>query len=113
MYDSKYYTASSEVKIQVASILHTEYSQIRLLFQDVQKQNGSSDCGLFAIAFATAVVLGIKPEECLFDQKMMRSHLIRCLESKEMTAFPLKRSRRKTCKVKTDVLYSVLPVQDA
>lgn len=103
VYDSKYYTASAEVKIQVASILHTEYPQIKLLFQDVQKQVGSSDCGVFALAYATALILGIKPEECLFDQNMMRKHLISCFEDKKISAFPL-RSRRKTRKVWTDII---------
>ena len=39
---------------QVASILHTDYN--------IKKQSGSSDCGLFAIAYATALALGERPE---------------------------------------------------
>jgi len=33
-----------------------------------QQQTGSDDCGLFAIANATAVCLGIDPRKCQFDQ---------------------------------------------
>ena len=32
-------------------------------------QNGTSDCGLYAIAFATAIAFGDDPGSCLFDAR--------------------------------------------
>jgi len=37
-------------------------------------QEGYSDCGLFAIAFATALANGKQPGRCFFDQGIMRGH---------------------------------------
>ena len=48
---------------------------------------GTCDCGLFAIVFATAIVMGEKPEEMQFDQMKMRRHLWKCLENKKMEMF--------------------------
>ena len=36
-------------------------------FMDVQMQCGESDCGLFSIAFTTALVFGEPPGHILFD----------------------------------------------
>ena len=44
-------------------------------------QYGSADCGLFAIAFATAIALGISPEYIHFQQGEMRQHLLTCLSN--------------------------------
>ena len=40
-----------------------------LQFMDVQMQCGTCYCGLFAIAFTTAIVLGAHPEQLIFDQQ--------------------------------------------
>ena len=55
IYDS---AACDELQQQIASILITPHSSIILHFIDVQLQSRSSDCGLFAIAYATALVFG-------------------------------------------------------
>ena len=49
-------------KAQIASILHTQHKQIKLNFLSVHIQ---VDCGLFAVANATAIR----------DQQQMREHL--------------------------------------
>ena len=43
---------------------------------DVQRQVGGSDCGLFALAFATALCSGLDPFACSYKQMQMRSHLL-------------------------------------
>ena len=40
---------------------------------DVQMQSGTYDCGLFAVAFATALAFGYNPGQYFFDQPSMRS----------------------------------------
>ena len=54
-----------------------------------QKQTNSYDCGLFAIANATAIVFGENPIYHHFSVHAMRDHLIKCYENKEMSPFPL------------------------
>ena len=44
------------------------------------KQEGYVDCGVFAIANATAIAHGVNPETVKFMQPLMRKHLMNCLE---------------------------------
>ena len=53
-----------------------------------QKQAGVKDCGLFSIAFATAIAFGQNPAKQTFQQQSMRAHLINCFENKKITLFP-------------------------
>ena len=63
VYDSipHYSTNSSCLRRQVAAILKTHTSSIKLRHVDVQWQVGSSDCALFSLAFATALCMGEDP----------------------------------------------------
>lgn len=96
VYDSMYPSAGTHVKAQIAALLHTTSPEIRLHFMDVQMQAGGSDCGLFAIAFATALALGKQPGQYRFDQTKMRQHLCKCLESRKIKLFPYTKQRRAT-----------------
>ncbi len=62
------------------------YIFLLLLLRDVQV--GNCDCGLFAIAFATAVAYGKDPSQCNFDQAKMREHLYKCFSGRKLLPFP-------------------------
>ena len=62
-----YASVSTKVKHQIVALLATQSKTIKLSFVDVQKQSGGYDCGLFALAFATALVNGINPGRYLYD----------------------------------------------
>ena len=51
---------------------------IVLNLEDVQRQQGYSDCGLFAVAFATSLCGGEDPTKISYVQHSLRSHLISC-----------------------------------
>ena len=54
----------------------------------VHKQQGLKDCGLFAIAFSTAICF--KQDLSIpFNQGLMRQHLIQCFEKCVCLPFPL------------------------
>ena len=55
---------------------------------DVQMQAGGSDCWLFAITFATAIMNGIPPGKYVLDQAKMRQHLYESLLSGKLQMFP-------------------------
>ena len=99
VYDSMYQSIGSHTKKQIASLLHTDSSDIKIHMINTQRQTGGSDCGLFAIAFATAIAFGLQPEDYCFNQAKMREHLIRCLEAGKMF-FPYSRPRRRVNRVK-------------
>jgi len=92
-FDSMYMSVPTMAKAQIANLITTEESAINVLLMDVQMQSGGYDCGLFSIAFATALVFGKQPEHFLFDQQKMRAHLIECLERQELSMFPIKKRR--------------------
>ena len=51
-------------------------------------QQGSKDCGLFAIVYATEIACGHVPSSFIFDQSKLQHHLHDCLVSKSLTRFP-------------------------
>ena len=59
----------------------TQKSDTQLQYVDVQMQSGANDCGLFAIAFATALCHGELPGKYIFERRAMRGHLMKCLEA--------------------------------
>ena len=67
---------------------------------DVQMQARVSDCGVFALAFATAICFGHSPGKFHFNQRQMRTHLIECLEKSHFSMFPIRKERRQGSKVK-------------
>ena len=107
VFDSLYPTTSTRVKMQIASLLFTEKPKITLEYQDVQKQSGLSDCGLFAIAFATALCFGRHPGELMFDQSKMRSYLMSCFQNRNISMFPIKKIKRTATKRKPTELINV------
>ena len=54
---------SKEDQKQIAALIFTKENDITLNFPIVQMQGGSSDCGLFAIAFATSLCCGFNPAQ--------------------------------------------------
>ena len=73
---------STSLKPTIADILHTSKPTIFVQQAHMQQQTGASDCGLFAIATATAICNGQKPENIQFDQIQMRQHLLTSLYTK-------------------------------
>ena len=49
---------------------------------------GGSDCGLFAVAFATIICHGFDPSLCVYDQEKMREHLKISFEMEVLNPFP-------------------------
>ena len=60
--------------------------------QRVQQQQGGTDCGLFAIAYALSLASGEDPTHIKFKQEEMRQHLIDCLQADTMLPFPVERT---------------------
>ncbi|KAE8601137.1 hypothetical protein XENTR_v10013548 [Xenopus tropicalis] len=56
---------------------------------DVDEQDNTHDCGVYAIANAYEFLSGGNPI-CKYDRKKMRGHLIRCFERRKFSAFPKK-----------------------
>ena len=88
VYDSLNYGLTTSIKRTIANLVHTDKPTITIQRAPMQLQRGGSDCGLFAIASATAICNGQSPENIQFDQSQMRPHLLKCLEDKLLMPFP-------------------------
>ena len=77
-----------DIQKQIVSYLSSP-EDIHIHVSKVQQQIGGEDCGVFAIAFATHIAFGEDPTGVVFDgSKIMRNHLVQCLENGRMTQFP-------------------------
>ena len=87
IYDSIYKSLDPETEAVVINHFQGISHPIHLLMAACPKQVGGCDCGLFAIAMATAEAFN--STSCLaFDQASMRPHLIQCFEKGELSLFP-------------------------
>jgi len=66
-------------------MLQTQFycSPCNIKFANVQKQFGSTDCGLFSIAYATSVAFQEDPSQKSYNQDLMCEHLMDCFYSKK------------------------------
>jgi len=55
---------------------------------DMQCQEGTSDCGLFAIAVITSLLFGEDPSNVVYKQNNLRGHLIECFTAGKLSLFP-------------------------
>ncbi len=91
VYDSFNSRLSTSTKKIICDLLHTKSNYITIEYVNVQFQRGGSDCGLFAIANATAICNGTDPAYLHFKQDEMRKHLKTALEKKSLPPFPSKK----------------------
>ena len=85
VYDTSYGEIDKSSRILIYSMFD-EPVQINLI-QDMQKQVGGVDCGVFSIAIATSLVHGQNPVSVVYDQPLLRSHLVSCFEKLAMIPF--------------------------
>ena len=84
VHDSLYGTLDTSTVNVISNLFHS--SSVKML--DCQKQEGGKDCGIFAIAYATAIGHGVDPASIKLNQAAMRSHLIKCFEEENLYLFP-------------------------
>ena len=68
----------------------TQATVITVKFVDMKKQQGSYDCGIYAIAYTTALAYGQDPTCHHYNQEKMRTHLRSCLLARKLKVFPHK-----------------------
>ena len=86
-----------KLKNKLPQIVKTKQDIIDLKLEKTQQQRNSSDCGIFAIAFATDLCYGIDPSKCSHgDGQELRSHFLKCLQEGNIKPFPSKLISNKT-----------------
>ena len=90
IYDSAYDDVDVKTNFVISQLIRFEGKSIPLRIMNVSKQVGITDCGLYAIANLTALVLGnVEPTNVVFDQRKLRSHYLECLENQKVMDFYL------------------------
>lgn len=90
IYDLVYSKPDKNTEEVILNLFNIDSDRIKLNVISEQKQEGSRDCGVFAIAFATAIAYRKDPSHLIFNQVEMRKHLLACFRGREMTLFPTK-----------------------
>ena len=91
LYDSKYKGfLKDDLQDQLRTLYATkEFLEVKV--QRVQQQQGSSDCGLFAIAYLFSLADGSDSVKQKYKQSEMRKHLLTCFKEKTSKPFPVER----------------------
>ena len=88
MLDSLFTNCEEETEAVIRGLYQRDKENIRIIMSICERQTGGKDCGLFAIAFAVALVFNKHPSKLKFNQQKMRSHLVEYSTKQEMTPFP-------------------------
>ena len=88
VFDSLYRHLHVETCSAIAGLLCSPLEEIQVEMPRTQRQTNGSDCGLFAIAFATSILHGEDPCQEAYDVLKMRPHLVQCLKQGKMFPFP-------------------------
>ena len=84
------------LKTLASSMLRKE--KFYLTAVEVSKQDGGNDCGLFACAFATSLLLGHNPISFDYTQQNLRKHFMRCIDLRSVVSFPSSFMKTRKCK---------------
>ena len=87
-------TPDGDIASQACAILRSSGKAITIKTVNTQQQQGVSDCGLFALAFACDLCQGRDPCTRIYYQSKLRSHYRSCLLCEAISVFP----SRGTCK---------------
>ena len=79
---------TASIAKQTENIMGTK--DVEYSFPAVQQQENYNDCGVFAIAYATHLARGHNPVGVTFNVKLMRGHLLSCLQKGKLTLFTQK-----------------------
>ena len=91
VYDSLFTELDQESSSLIFRMFHNcnnDGRQITIVMKKLQRQDGSADCGLFAIAVMMSLAHKEDPSAVTYDQNKMRQHLLECFSTKLVTPFP-------------------------
>jgi hypothetical protein len=90
LYDSLHSSRDPDESVirQVCAILKSPAKKITVKVINVQQQCGSTQCGLFALAFASDLCADRDPFTRVYFESKFRSHLLKCFVAQEIDSFP-------------------------
>ena len=96
LYDRLFSGMSLFTKEQIAALLFVEdKDDIEVTIPPVQQQSNGTDCGVFAIAFATALCYQLNPASLKFNRQVIRAHLWDSIQNGYLGIFPFEEASSK------------------
>ena len=89
VYDSMHGNLPTSVQRLVADLVQCPECAITVQYIDVQWQSGGTDCGFFALAFATSLCSSQDPAATSYNQGQMSTHLLNVLSAENIQLFPI------------------------
>ena len=90
VYDSLFQYLDKVSMECIENLFQHDNVSLKVRMIQCRRQTGTKDCGLFAVAFATALAFGQNPSRQNFKQEEMRSHLVNCFNKTYLSTFPCK-----------------------
>ena len=114
VFDSLHWKLNDNNLKLVAGLMQSQDNKINIEYVDVQKQTGTSDCGFFALAFATSICYSQDPEKLTYKQDKMREHIFNCFQENCCTPFPstVNRSHVKPTKKSVSIYCTCRSIND-
>ena len=89
IFDSLYESLDAET-FQVVKRLFNDGKELKItMVAGAPKQQGCTDCGVFAIAVATCLAFGGDPTKMVLYQATIRHQLLKCFDSKQLTVLAI------------------------
>lgn len=90
VYDSLFTWLDAEIRATITKIFGLKKAR-EIVMMPMQQQNGSTDCGVFAIATMTSLAHDEDPSGIIYKQVELRHHLLKCISQGKLTYFPRER----------------------
>ena len=88
VYDSFFHSVDHTTKNVIVNLFQYTDTKPTIKMGRSQKQKSPDDCGIFAIAYTTAIAFGAQLEKLNMTQDRMRAHLVSCLSNESFSVFP-------------------------
>ena len=79
---------SDEIQCQLRALYGHLTKKPKVMVVRVQQQQGTVDCGLFAIAYVISLANGKDPARVKYAQESMRAFFSNCIKKRHLEVFP-------------------------
>ena len=87
VYDSVFVRLDAETRTTIMKMFRLKKTK-DIIMMPMQKQDGSTDCGVFAIAVMTSLAYEEDPSRVEYNQMQLRQHLSDCITKGNLVCFP-------------------------
>ena len=94
LYDSLQCLPSVETQTVIAKYIRSQSKSVKIKVVNVARQEGNTDCGLYAVAMMTSIAYKEDPVTVVYSQADLRIHLQQCFEQGFLEKFPIAKKRR-------------------